>query len=184
MIRRCLSIVAVDIFATETRPLNAVTHGIISSSANGADAGQQTQRAATTLTAIHAQHGFTEIKMLCPELVWDMTAGHVTFNQLPCFDSDLNDAAGRRQLLRRLEASVEAGDAPALADEQWEQARAFERQVADVGAHPRLLASPARGRRTSTCRSTRAGSSSWRRGRCSRAARARSSATWRTCTRT
>jgi len=31
MIRRCLSIVAVDIFATETRPLNAVTHGIISS---------------------------------------------------------------------------------------------------------------------------------------------------------
>ena len=39
MIRRCLSIVAVDIFATETRPLNAVTHGIISSSANGADAG-------------------------------------------------------------------------------------------------------------------------------------------------
>jgi len=139
MIRRCLSIVAVDIFATETRPLNAVTHGIISSSANGADAGQQTQRAATTLTAFHAQHGFTEIKMLCPELVWDMTAGHVTFNQLPCFDSDLNDAAGRRQLLRRLEASVEAGDAPALADEQWEQARAFERQVADVGAHPRLL---------------------------------------------
>ena len=64
MIRRCLSIVAVDIFATETRPLNAVTHGIISSSANGADAGQQTQRAATTLTAFHAQHGFTEIVRL------------------------------------------------------------------------------------------------------------------------
>ena len=126
MIRRCLSIVAVDIFATETRPLNAVTHGIISSSANGADAGQQTQRAATTLTAFHAQHGFTEIKMLCPELVWDMTAGHVTFNQ-----THLRE--------RKREASVEAVDAPALADEQWEQARAFERQVADVGAHPRLL---------------------------------------------
>jgi len=140
MVRRCLSIVAVDIFATETRPLNAVTHLIISSFANGADAAQQTQRAATTLTHFHEQHGFTEIRMLCPEIVWEMTGGHVTFNQLQCFNSELNDIGSRHELLRQVTASVEAGERSTMTGEQQERVGALARQVADTTVtHPRLM---------------------------------------------
>jgi hypothetical protein len=86
MLRRCVSLVAVDYLGAlgAARPTTlAVTHMLLSASqvANGADTVQQVGRCATTLVDFHKAHGFDKIQVLASPIVWDFIRGGVAFNQ-------------------------------------------------------------------------------------------------------
>lgn len=154
MVRRCLSIVAVDLLQVELVPLLAVTHMLVHSGGNGADLAQQFLRPSTTLTAFHQRHGIRQIEMLASELVWDIVRAMVAFTEWQQFDTDRAPQPARQQLLLTIEeriSSAEANDmslasplvqALQLNEEQARQMlNAFEEfEAGDLDPHALLVA--------------------------------------------
>ena len=87
MVRRCLSVVAVDLLAQHADPLLAVTHMVVHSGGNGADLAQQFLRPSTTLTAFHRHHNIQSVQMLATQLVWDVVSAMQAFTEWRQFDT-------------------------------------------------------------------------------------------------
>lgn len=111
MVRRCLSVVAIDLLQTELEPLVAVTHMIVHSGGNGADLAQQFLRPSTTLTAFHRRHRINAVEMLASELVWDVVSAMQAFTEWQQFDPARNPLASRQDLLRGIEDRIHEAEA-------------------------------------------------------------------------
>lgn len=115
MVRRCLSVIAVDIAnPAETTPLLAVTHMVINSKANGSDLTQQFLRPSTTLVQFYTRWNFQYIYMLATEQSWAIAEAMVDYNRWDVFmpsqanpeDDEYRSADDRRLRLEHVQRDL------------------------------------------------------------------------------